>query len=243
MQNCDGCLKKNLWQSSQYWTDEQRWWRCRNCGHWQLEVPPQGLKIAPKILYFDIERSLMTFYSYERAVRSGYLPKEWIRQEAFIICWAAGWIGGKVIKSACVTQAEALRRDDRRVLQELWHMLDSADIITGHNVTDFDYKKVNQRFLVHEMGVPSVGKVMDTLKMAKKHFPFESNSLEYISTHLGGRPKKEINLADWIRIVETGDPATLRKAERYCKGDVREGVYVFNRFVDHIQSSGTQVYK
>ena len=241
--NCEGCLKKNMWHMSQYWEGDRRWGQCRNCGKWQLEERPQGLKIPPKVLYIDIERSLMTLYGYELAVRSGYINKDMIRSEAFIICWAAGWVGGKGIKSACVTQAEAVRKDDRRILAELWDLMDQADIITGHNVSNFDYKKVNQRFLVHGMGLPVVSKALDTLKLARKHFPFESNSLEYISTHLGGLPKKDIRLEDWIRIVEYGDPATLRKAVGYCKGDVREGVNVFNKFVNHLQSSGHVIYR
>lgn len=231
-----------MFHMSEWWTDNQRWGRCRNCGKWQLEDLPQGLKIPPRVLYFDVERSLMTFYGYEREVRGGWMGKEMIRSEAFIICWAASWIGSKIVRSACVTPKEAKEKDDRRILQELWHLLDSADYITGHNVSNFDWKKINNRFLVHGMGMPRVSKAMDTLKMAKKHFPFDSNALEYISTHLGGQAKKDIRLADWIRIVETGDPATLRKAERYCKGDVREGVGVFNKFVGHLETWGKPVY-
>lgn len=207
-----------------------------------MESPPQGLKVPPRVLYFDVERSLMTLYGYELAVKSGYINKEMIRSEAYIICWAAGWIGGKVIKSACVTQEEAMQKDDRRILQELWNLMDTADIITGHNMVGFDYKKVNQRFLVHGMGTPVVHKALDTLKMAKKHFPFESNSLEYISTHLGGKPKLDVSIEDWIRIVETGDAATLRKVMRYCRGDVVEGMGVFNKFIGHLNTGGKAVY-
>lgn len=242
MQNCAGCTRKNMFHMSQYWEGDRRWGQCRNCGEWQLEVAPQGLKIPPRVLYFDIERSLMTMYGYELAVKSGYIDKRMIRSEAYIICWAAGWIGGKTIKSACVTQQEAVRRDDRRILAELWDLMDQADIITGHNMIGFDYKKVNNRFLVHGMGTPIVHKALDTLKLARKHFPFESNSLEYISTHLGGKPKQDVKLEDWIRIVESGDAATLRKVERYCKGDVKEGVGVFNKFIGHLNTGGKPVY-
>lgn len=227
---------------SQYWTDNQRWGQCRNCGHWQLEVPPQGLKILPRVLYLDIERSLMKFWGYERRVRSGYISKDCIASEAFIICWAACWIGESKIKSACVTQKEALQKNDKRILQILWDLIDQSDYVTGHKIDTYDMKKLNNRFLVYEMGTP-FGKSIDTLKLARKHFPFDSNALDYISVSLGGKDKKDIDLDDWIHIVETGDPATLSKAEKYCRGDVRIGINVFNKFKKQIESRGAVLLK
>src|SRR5688500_11053887 len=138
MQNCEDCTRKNMFHMSDYWTGNQRWGICRNCGHWQLELPPQGLLVPPKVLYYDIERSPMTFWGYERKVSSGYIPKEWIKDESFIICWSAGWVGKTKIRSACVTQAEALKKDDRRILQELWNLIDSSDYVSGHNLDNFD---------------------------------------------------------------------------------------------------------
>ena len=242
MTNCEICHKKNLFHMTQYWTGNQRWGQCRNCRHWQLEAPPQGLDLPPRVLYLDIERSLMSFWGYERKVISGYISKECIRSEAFIICWAACWIGETKIQSSCVTQNEALKNNDKRILQELWDLIDQSDYVTGHNVDKFDIKKLNNRFLIYEMGTP-FGKSIDTLKLARKHFPFDSNALAYISKVLGGKPKKEINLNDWIRIVETGDPAALQKSERYCRGDVRMGINVFNKFKKQIESRGTLLYK
>lgn len=208
-----------------------------------MELPPQGLYLPPKVLYFDIERSLMKFYGYEREVRGGWISKEMICEEAFIICWSACWVGQDRIVSACVTQDEALQKNDKRVLEKLWSLLDAADFVTGHNVDGFDWKKVNNRFLIHGLGMPIAGKSIDTLKLARKHFPFDSNALDYISVKLGGKPKKDIDRDDWIRIVETGDEATLRKANRYCRGDVREGVGIFNKFIAHIESGGRSVYR
>lgn len=185
----------------------------------------------------------MKFYGYEREVHGGWISKEMICEEAFIICWSACWVGKERILSDCVTQPEALKKDDKRILENLWDLVDQADYITGHNVNGFDWKKINNRFLVHGMGAPILSKSIDTLSLAKRHFPFESNSLDYISVKLGGLSKKDIRREDWIRIVETGDAATLRKANRYCKGDVREGVNVFNKFVTHIESSGKVVFR
>ena len=203
------------------------------------------MDIQPKILYLDIERSLMTFYGYERRVNGGFISKDLIKDEAFIICWSAGWVGETKLFSACVTQREALRKDDKRVLRQLWDLIDQADLVTGHNVDNFDMKKLNNRFLIHGMGLPlaSWKKSVDTLKLARKHFPFDSNSLEYISVRLGGKPKKDIRLDDWKKIVDTGDPKTLRKAETYCRGDVREGLGVFYKLVNAIETSGRIVYR
>ena len=51
------------------------------------------------------------------------------------------------------------------------------------------------------------------------------------------------NLGDWKKIVDTGDPKTLRKAETYCRGDVREGLGVFYKLVNAIETSGRIVYR
>ncbi len=230
-----------MFHMSQYWDGSKRWGQCRNCGHWQLEQAQQGLKIPPKVLYFDIERSLMTIYGYELAVKSGYINKQMIRDEAFIICWAASWIGGTAVKSACVTQQEALKGDDRRVIAELFDLVDRADIVCGHNIHRFDWKHINTRFLKYGMGEPVAKYATDTYKVAKKHFSFESNSLDYILKFLGEEKKQDMNIHDWIDIVKTGNPRTLRKALTYCKHDVRQGIRVFDAFDKHLQSGGRPV--
>lgn len=140
----------------------------------------------------------------------------------------------KEVFSGVVTQREAKRWDDSRILKPLWNLLDAADIVIGHNSQSFDVRKVNTRFLLHNYGVPRPYKQLDTLKIAKKYFSFESNKLEYLNTRLGNLPKHEMVLDDWMRICLNGDQKTLDKMSRYNIGDVKEGKRLYARLRDWV---------
>lgn len=253
MRNCEKCgfkkwikpkSSKNRWTEIEYEgeTIRLRQWRCaaRGCGHLQAEDPP-ALKEDPRILYFDIERAPGEAYYYNRKV--DYIPTDFLKREPFIICWAATWVGSDKIISECVTHKEAKQRNDRRIMGTLWEMMDAADFVVGHNVDGYDVKKVNNRFIQLGMGAPTTFKTIDTLKLARKYVPFESNGLDYIAPRLGGKPKMDITFHDWRNIVETGDQRTLNKARKYCRGDVREGVMVFLKLKEWVESGGGRLFK
>lgn len=247
MQNCEVCTKLNLWQSTPWTEDGRRWWVCRNCGHDQLEVPPQGLRIPPKVLYLDIETALMKVDLFDTYVPGKYISWKAIDKRSYIICWAAAWIrdDGKPLRvmSDSVTQREAKRGSDRRCLQGLFNLMDEADYIVGHNAKAFDVKKLNTRFIHNKMGAPAEYKVVDTLALARKYFKENSNSLEYWSLLLGGTAKDDMRMEDWKQICNSGDPASLRKMVRYCRGDIRNGVHVYKEFERWIESSGKRLYR
>lgn len=76
------------------------------------------------------------------------------------------------------------RTDDTLLVEDLWRVFDEADIIVAHNGDAFDVKKSNARFIAHGMPPPSPYKTIDTLKIAKKHFKFESNRLDALGRFL-----------------------------------------------------------
>ena len=247
MQNCYVCSKKNLWQSTPYWQDKQRWWKCRNCGSDQLEVPPQGLRIPPKILYLDIETALMKVDIFSTFVPGKYISWKAIDKKSFIICWAAAWITDEEkplkVYSDAVTSREAKRGADKRCLEKLFALMDESDYIVGHNARAFDIKKINTRFLHNKMGAPLESKVIDTLPLARKIFKEDSNALEHWSMILGGTAKDDMRMEDWKRICNNGDEASLRKMVRYCRGDIRNGVLVFREFDNWVRASGKRLYR
>ena len=119
--------------------------RCRNSGHVQLEMPPQGLEIPPKILYIDIETALMSADIYDLHVRSGYLSRDFITRHSYVINWAAAWLNqeykiiGKIMSGVC-TNNEAKTQNDRRIVGDIWDLMEEADYIGGHNSNNFDIK-------------------------------------------------------------------------------------------------------
>jgi uncharacterized protein YprB with RNaseH-like and TPR domain len=149
-----------------------------------------------------------------------------IRNPYYMICWSAVWVGSSKVYSATITQEEALRRDDKNIMAELWDLLDSADIIAGHNVK-YDLKSAHARFIKNGFNSPAPPqKIMDTLPMARKAWKMESYTLDYICRYLGLPQKDKMELSDWIDIQETGNPKSLNKMLKYNRGDVRNGVKV-----------------
>lgn len=258
--NCKKCGRRKWGKTAetmQVGGQTVRVWICRAynkrtglfCGHKQPEETAfYEKKLHPRVLYIDIERSLGEFYGYDRRVPSRYIPIDFLRREPFLLCYAAGWVeetetGYQYILSDCLRQEDVLARDDRRILLSLWSLLDSADYVVGHNVRRFDNRKINERFILLGMPAPSGYKTLDTYVWGKGKFDFMGNGLDFLAPRFGGHGKMTIEREDWIRAVETGDPQTLLDIETYCRADVRNGIRVFRRMVEYIESSGEMVYK
>ena len=184
---------------------------------------PMQYRTAANILYIDLEISKSLVFNYGLRVPSTYINPDDLYRPRYVICWAASYLGSDKVWSECVTQKEAKRWDDKRILGKLRDLMESADIIAGHNVQSFDIKHANARFLINGMEPVVHKKVLDTLKIARSKFAFESNKLDYISKILGFRPKDDVTNKDWLKIVTSGDEATLKKIKKYCRGDVRSG--------------------
>lgn len=76
------------------------------------------------------------------------------------------------------------KTNDLELVRSLWDVVNFADIIVAHNGDAFDIKKTNARFIHHDLPPPSTYKTIDTLKIARKHFKFESNSLNDLASYL-----------------------------------------------------------
>lgn len=112
------------------------------------------------------------------------------------------------------------KSDDKKLMQDLWKVLDEADIVIGHNLDRFDVRKANARFLIHGMPPPSPYKTVDTLKIARKVFKFNSNSLDDLGHSLGlGRKLKHTGFALWLSCMN-GDEKSWHIMKKYNAKDV-----------------------
>jgi len=228
MQNCPNCTGKRWLKTGKKNEDGVKFWKCWRCGKVVLGDYPI-IRLSPRTLYIDLEISLSEYYNFGNRVPSRYLSPKNLKNEYYIICWAAKWIGEKKIFSACVSPEDAGKWTDANIMFPLWALMDAADIVVGHNVDKFDVKRANTRFLVNGFKPPEKYRTLDTLKIARSKFAFESNTLDFISTRFGFRPKDAMDGEDWRRVIE-GDPATLRKMAKYNRGDVVSGANVFEVF-------------
>lgn len=170
----------------------------------------------PKILLLDIETLPME-------VRVWNLGKQRISphnvlKDFSIVCWAAKWLYNDEVMSEAVTIDEALNREDSSILQGMWDLLDQADMAVAHNGNGFDFGKLNARFIINNYNPPMYYRTLDTLQVARKHFKFSSNQLDYINKILGLR-RKESSSGLWDRILD-GDASAIGEMQTYNMGDI-----------------------
>jgi hypothetical protein len=145
---------------------------------------------GPKILVLDIETAPLESYTWgiwEQNVGLDQIKTEWS-----ILAFAAKWLGAKsVIYSDTSGRGANKVRDDKKLVGEIWKLLDEADLVVAQNGARFDIKKINARLIMHGLGPYSPIRVIDTLLVAKKHFGFTSNKLEWQSKYLTDSPKSK----------------------------------------------------
>lgn len=146
-------------------------------------------KSGPKVLLFDIETAPILGYVW--GLWENNLGLSQVKQDWHILSWSAKWLDDPASKVMYQDQRNSKKvENDKLLLREIWKLLDEADVVITQNGVKFDSRKLNARFAINKMPPPSPYKHIDTLKIAKKHFGFTSNSLEYMSDKLCTKYKK-----------------------------------------------------
>ncbi len=140
--------------------------------------PKINSKPRGKILILDIETAPMEVYAW--GLFDQNIPLNMIIKDWSVLSWSAKWLGEKKIMYAD-TRMEKDVRNDKRIVKEMWELVNQADIIVTQNGRRFDMKKLNSRFLFYKLPPPSSYRQFDTLTVAKKHFAHTSNKLEYMT--------------------------------------------------------------
>ena len=174
---------------------------------------------AAKILFFDIETAPNLGYvwgKYDQNVLD--YEHEW-----YMLCVSYKWAhekGTHVVSLIDFPDAyEEDPENDIHVVSALWDLLDEADVVIAHNGDKFDLRKANARFIVHGLGPVSPFKTVDTLKVARRKFMFNSNKLDDLGQTLGlGNKVSTGGYSLWAGVMR-GDMASWRKMIRYAKQD------------------------
>ncbi len=140
-----------------------------------------------KILYLDIETAPIVAHVW--GLWDNNVALNQIKQDWFIISWAAKWKGIKRVYQEDSRNSKDMT-NDKPLLKGMWRLMDEADVIVTQNGKKFDIKKLNARFILNGLKPPSSYHQVDTLEMAKKNFGFTSNKLEYLSSQLNTKYKK-----------------------------------------------------
>lgn len=163
----------------------------------------------PRILLFDIETTPNISYTWGKWEQNVIkFKKEWE-----ILCFAYKWLDEDKIH--CFA-----RMSEKNLTIKLWCLFDEADVIIAHNGDKFDIKKSKAKFLQYNLKPPSPYKTVDTLKIARQQFAFNSNSLGDLCKTLDIGSKIKTGGADlWMDCIDGKDSA-WRKMIEYNKHDV-----------------------
>ena len=172
-----------------------------------------------KVLFYDIETAPNLAYvwgQYDQNVVEQY--REW-----YMMCFGYKWEGQKTTKVVALPDFDLYATEpenDRKVAQALWDLFDEADIVIAHNGDRFDMRKANARFIAHHMTPPTPVQQVDTLKVARKYFMFNSNRLGDLGEHLGlGKKEATGGFGLWKGCM-MGDEKSWRIMKKYAKQDV-----------------------
>jgi len=176
------------------------------------------VKSMPKILIFDIETAPMEVYVWK--LWKNIVTPDMVIKDRSMLSWSAKWMFESTIMGQHVTAQEAFDRTDESILPELWHLLNTADIVIAHNGNNFDVKISNARFAVAGLHPPMPYKVIDTLAHSRKVFGFPSYKLDCLNSYFGLDLKMDHEGMDlWKRCVNY-DYSGLTTMLKYNKRDV-----------------------
>ena len=188
----------------------------------------------PRVLLFDIETAPNLGYvwgKYDQNVIE--YTSEW-----HMLSWSAKWLDGKHV-TRCLADYEdytAGSEEDFSLVSDLWELFNEADIIIGHNGDKFDIRKTNTRFLEHGLMPPEPYKTVDTLKIARKYFAFNSNKLDDLGRRLGlDRKVKHSGFSLWTGCM-AGDEKSWFDMKKYNRMDVILLEKVYNKLLPWIMS-------
>lgn len=144
---------------------------------------------GPRILFLDVETSPVkaaVWSLWKQNVGLNMIDSDW-----FILSYSAKWAGDDpddIMYNDL--RGYVNQEDDTDLLDDLWDLMDEADIIVTQNGIKFDSKKINARFIINGYKPPSHYKQVDTLVIAKSRFGFTSNKLEYMTDKINTKYRK-----------------------------------------------------
>ncbi len=177
------------------------------------------MKTETKIAFIDLET----------APSLGWVWAKWdtnvidFQRDWYILSYAVKWAGEKKIEVKGLIDYPGYKKDvenDKELVKDLWKVFDKADILIAHNGDGFDILKANTRFILHKLEPPTPYKTVDTLKVARKMFRFDSNKLDDLGHYFNiGRKLPHTGFHLWKGCM-TGDPKSWQLMLRYNAHDV-----------------------
>lgn len=190
----------------------------------------------PKIEKRDSIKPRILLYDIETAPTLGFVWKLWetdvieVEADWYVLSFAWKWLGEKTVHVKALPDYKLYKKEpenDIELMKDLHALMSSAHVVIGHNSDGFDNKKANTRFIIHKMNPPEPYRSVDTLKVARRYFKFDSNKLDDLAKYLEiGRKVHTGGKKLWFDCMG-GVASAWARMKKYNKMDVvlLEAVY------------------
>ncbi len=185
-------------------------------------------------LFFDIETCPNVALIWQSGFKLTIPPENIIRERA-IICIAWKWEGNDKVHSLHWDKDQC----DKKLLTKFVAVMHSADEIVTQNGDRFDTPWIRTRCLKHGISMSPDFVSIDTLKIARSKFRFNSNKLDYIATYLGIGEKQPTGFGLWKDITLHKDKKAMKQMVEYCEHDVRLLEKVWDRMNQYAPSKSS----
>lgn len=165
----------------------------------------------------------------ETAPSLGWVWQKWetnvidFHTDWYILSIAWKWADERRVHTLGLCDFPGFRKrpeDDESLTKVLWNLLNTADIVVAHNGDGFDLPKACTRFISHSLPPPAPYRTVDTLKIARSRFKFDSNKLDDLGRYLKlGRKLPHTGFHLWKGCM-SGDAKSWRLMKRYNGQDV-----------------------
>jgi hypothetical protein len=186
------------------------------------KLDPVAAPKDPRILVLDIESAPIEAYVWglwDQNIGIDFIKTDWT-----ILSYAAQWLdGSKPFYADTGGRGAEKVRDDSMLLEQVWRLLDEADLVVAQNGKRFDVRKINARLIEHGYTPYSPIRVIDTMLEARKAFAFTSQKLAWTSKLLTDSPKSEHKKFPgfelWIECLKD-NPLAWKELKKYNIQDI-----------------------
>lgn len=171
---------------------------------------------------------------YSRKLYSEWLPSDAIERPVWMVCASVQEIGKDHIHTFSVLddpkRFKKCYHDDYALIKWLHDWMLKSDYLVAHSGDNFDWPMFTARLAYHGLPpVPQV-KLVDTLKMARKH-KFMANDLRFLARHFGAKEVKA-DAPDWDAVA-VGDAEAIKYCIKYNRQDLRALEPVYERLLPY----------
>ncbi len=186
----------------------------------------------PKLLFFDLESSLMEGYFFR--IWQENIPMRRVKKQSHLL--TASWaFNDEEVQGVRLSVEDVKTGNDFDVVVKMIEAINKCDVLVTFNGKRFDMKLLNTRALYWGLPPITPKKHVDLMEQAKRKFKFPSNSLQNISMYLGESGKLETSGSNlWERCAETDNYDECEKALsemfQYNKIDIDATRDLYKRF-------------